>query len=52
MIKTRQIDPRIKEYGLTKYQEYRIWFDQRLDDAIKAAESRQRDLENNSIQSE
>ncbi|XP_029178943.1 dynamin-like 120 kDa protein, mitochondrial isoform X5 [Nylanderia fulva] len=47
-----EIDPRIKEFGLTKYQEYRMWFDQRLDDAIKAAESRQKDYqENNSIQS-
>ncbi|XP_070157712.1 dynamin-like GTPase OPA1, mitochondrial isoform X6 [Polyergus mexicanus] len=46
-----EIDPRIKEFGLAKYQEYRMWFDQRLDDAIKAAESRQKDYQkNNSIQ--
>ncbi|XP_011259398.1 dynamin-like 120 kDa protein, mitochondrial isoform X2 [Camponotus floridanus] len=47
-----EIDPRIKEFGLTKYREYRMWFDQRLDNAIKAAENRQKDYqENNSIQS-
>ncbi|XP_050454583.1 dynamin-like 120 kDa protein, mitochondrial isoform X5 [Cataglyphis hispanica] len=47
-----EIDPRIKEFGLAKYREYRMWFDQRLDDAIKAAESRQKDYqENNSMQS-
>ncbi|KAL6430886.1 hypothetical protein ACFW04_006997 [Cataglyphis niger] len=47
-----EIDPRIKEFGLAKYREYRMWFDQRLDDAIKAAESRQNDYqENNSMQS-
>ncbi|XP_019696610.1 dynamin-like 120 kDa protein, mitochondrial isoform X3 [Harpegnathos saltator] len=46
-----EIDPRIKEYGQAKYEEYRVWFNQRLDDAIKAAEIHQRDLENNSIQS-
>ncbi|KAL6430885.1 hypothetical protein ACFW04_006997 [Cataglyphis niger] len=46
-----EIDPRIKEFGLAKYREYRMWFDQRLDDAIKAAESRQNDYqENNSMQ--
>ncbi|XP_011138217.1 dynamin-like 120 kDa protein, mitochondrial isoform X2 [Harpegnathos saltator] len=45
-----EIDPRIKEYGQAKYEEYRVWFNQRLDDAIKAAEIHQRDLENNSIQ--
>ncbi|KAG7212237.1 hypothetical protein KM043_012568 [Ampulex compressa] len=32
------IDPRIKQLGEAKYQEYRTWFNQRLDDAIKAAE--------------
>lgn len=48
-----QTDPRIKQFGVTKYQEYRTWFDQRLDDAIKAAESRQNSYEeNSSIQSE
>ncbi|XP_018374150.1 PREDICTED: dynamin-like 120 kDa protein, mitochondrial isoform X3 [Trachymyrmex cornetzi] len=48
-----EIDPRIKEFGVTKYQEYRTWFDQRLDDAIKAAESHQNSYqENNSIQTE
>ncbi|XP_018309505.1 dynamin-like 120 kDa protein, mitochondrial isoform X2 [Mycetomoellerius zeteki] len=47
-----EIDPRIKEFGVTKYQEYRTWFDQRLDDAIKATESHQNSYqENNSIQS-
>ncbi|XP_012226565.1 dynamin-like GTPase OPA1, mitochondrial isoform X4 [Linepithema humile] len=47
-----EIDPRIKEFGLSKYREYRVWFDQRLDDAIKAAENRQKDYQDsNSIQS-
>ncbi|KMQ99191.1 dynamin-like mitochondrial protein [Lasius niger] len=47
-----EIDPRIKEFGLAKYREYRMWFDQRLDDAIKAAENHKKDYqENNSIQS-
>lgn len=46
-------DPRIKELGLAKYREYRVWFDQRLDDAIKAADNRQKDYQDsNSIQSE
>ncbi|XP_046420696.1 dynamin-like GTPase OPA1, mitochondrial isoform X1 [Neodiprion pinetum] len=35
-----EIDPRIKELGESKYREYKDWFNQRLDDAIKAAESR------------
>ncbi|XP_008217592.1 dynamin-like 120 kDa protein, mitochondrial isoform X1 [Nasonia vitripennis] len=35
-----EIDPRIKELGEAKYREYRKWFNERLDDAIKAAESR------------
>lgn len=48
-----QTDPRIKEFGVNKYREYRTWFDQRLDDAIKAAENHQNSYqENNSIQSE
>ncbi|XP_015430429.1 PREDICTED: dynamin-like 120 kDa protein, mitochondrial isoform X2 [Dufourea novaeangliae] len=33
-----EIDPRIKQFGEAKYKEYRQWFNQRLDDAIKAAE--------------
>ncbi|XP_076625718.1 opa1 mitochondrial dynamin like GTPase isoform X2 [Colletes latitarsis] len=33
-----EIDPRLKQYGEIKYREYKHWFDQRLDDAIKAAE--------------
>ncbi|CAL7942119.1 unnamed protein product [Xylocopa violacea] len=32
------LDPRIKQLGEAKYREYREWFDQRLDDAIRAAE--------------
>ncbi|XP_078044320.1 opa1 mitochondrial dynamin like GTPase isoform X2 [Augochlora pura] len=32
-----EIDPRIKQYGEAKYREYRNWFNQRLDDAIQAA---------------
>ncbi|XP_015586682.1 dynamin-like 120 kDa protein, mitochondrial isoform X2 [Cephus cinctus] len=38
-----EIDPRIKELGEAKYREYKIWFDQRLDDAIKAADNRKGD---------
>ncbi|XP_047351341.1 dynamin-like 120 kDa protein, mitochondrial isoform X2 [Vespa velutina] len=34
------IDPRIKELGEAKYHEYRRWFDQRLENAVKAAEER------------
>ncbi|XP_076245617.1 opa1 mitochondrial dynamin like GTPase isoform X2 [Calliopsis andreniformis] len=33
-----EIDPRVKQFGEAKYREYREWFNQRLDDAIKAAE--------------
>ncbi|XP_050492847.1 dynamin-like 120 kDa protein, mitochondrial isoform X7 [Bombus huntii] len=33
-----EIDPRIKQFGEAKYKEYKEWFNQRLDDAIKAAE--------------
>ncbi|XP_033222925.1 dynamin-like 120 kDa protein, mitochondrial isoform X1 [Belonocnema kinseyi] len=40
------IDPRLKELGEAKYREYKRWFDQRLDNAIKAAESRQYDVQN------
>lgn len=36
-----QTDPRIKEFGEAKYRQYREWFNQRLDDAIKAAEVNQ-----------
>ncbi|XP_020283236.1 dynamin-like 120 kDa protein, mitochondrial isoform X5 [Pseudomyrmex gracilis] len=43
-----EIDPRIKEFGLAKYQEYKTWFDRRLDDAIKAAESNQKEYQENS----
>lgn len=35
-----QTDPRIKELGEAKYHEYRKWFDQRLENAVKAAEER------------
>ncbi|XP_076652517.1 opa1 mitochondrial dynamin like GTPase isoform X2 [Halictus rubicundus] len=38
-----EIDPRIKQFGEAKYNEYRNWFNQRLDDAIQAAN----DTENN-----
>ncbi|XP_058808186.1 dynamin-like 120 kDa protein, mitochondrial isoform X2 [Phymastichus coffea] len=34
-----EIDPHFKELGEAKYKEYTIWFNQRLDDAIKAAET-------------
>ncbi|XP_011633956.1 dynamin-like 120 kDa protein, mitochondrial isoform X2 [Pogonomyrmex barbatus] len=46
-----EIDPRIREFGLSKYQEYRNWFDQRLDNAIKAAESHQDNYQENNSQS-
>ena len=52
-LKILRLDRRIKELGEAKYQQYRIWFQQRLDNAIKAAESRRVDVENdNSSQSE
>lgn len=45
-------DPRIKELGEAKYREYRMWFNQRLDDAIKAAETgKTSDSYNNQINS-
>ncbi|XP_025073550.1 dynamin-like 120 kDa protein, mitochondrial isoform X5 [Pogonomyrmex barbatus] len=47
-----EIDPRIREFGLSKYQEYRNWFDQRLDNAIKAAESHQDNYQENNSQTD
>ncbi|XP_034942377.1 dynamin-like 120 kDa protein, mitochondrial isoform X2 [Chelonus insularis] len=41
-----EIDPRIKEYGESKYKEYREWFNQRLEDAIRAAETHKLEKEN------
>lgn len=35
------IDPRIKALSDSKYKEFRSWFDQRLDDAIAAAEAQE-----------
>lgn len=32
------VDPRIKALTEAKYTQFRSWFDQRLDDAIAAAE--------------
>lgn len=32
-------DPRLKTLSDSKYKEFRNWFDQRLDDAIAAAEA-------------
>lgn len=32
------VDPRLKELGEKKITEWRQWFDNRLDDAIEAAE--------------
>ena len=32
------IDPRLKELGEAKYLQYKQWFEQRLEDAIQAAE--------------
>lgn len=34
-------DPRLKALSETKYKEFRNWFDQRLDDAIAAAEAQE-----------
>ncbi|XP_066601642.1 dynamin-like GTPase OPA1, mitochondrial isoform X2 [Prorops nasuta] len=34
-----EIDPRLKEIGEAKYLEYKAWFNQRLQDAIRAAET-------------
>ncbi|XP_023245178.1 dynamin-like 120 kDa protein, mitochondrial isoform X2 [Copidosoma floridanum] len=42
-----ELDPRIKEIGEAKYKEYTLWFNQRLDDAIKAAQSNKNDDYNN-----
>lgn len=36
-----QTDPRIKKFADAKYREFKTQFDQRLDDAIKAAEDSQ-----------
>lgn len=33
------LDPRIKQLSEAKYNEFRSWFDKRLDDAIAAAEA-------------
>ncbi len=30
-----EMDPKLKEAGWEKYAEFKIWFDQRLDAAIK-----------------
>ncbi|CAG5104082.1 Similar to OPA1: Dynamin-like 120 kDa protein [Cotesia congregata] len=35
-----ELDPRIKEYGEAKFNEYKSWLSQRLDDAIQVAEIR------------
>lgn len=32
------LDPRLKELGEEKMNEWRLWFDNRLDNAIEAAE--------------
>ncbi|XP_018574590.1 dynamin-like 120 kDa protein, mitochondrial isoform X2 [Anoplophora glabripennis] len=34
-----ELDPRIKAFSESKYNEFKNWFDQRLDDAIAAAET-------------
>ncbi|XP_015108730.1 dynamin-like 120 kDa protein, mitochondrial isoform X1 [Diachasma alloeum] len=41
-----EIDPRIKEYSEAKYREYKYWFNQRLEDAIKAAETQRLEEQN------
>merc|ERR1719494_562426 len=40
-----EMDPALKSLGWDKYQEFRVWFDKRLDSAIQAAidEGRQAD---------
>lgn len=35
------LDPRLKLLSESKYKEFRSWFDQRLDDAIAAAEAQE-----------
>ncbi|XP_043257590.1 dynamin-like 120 kDa protein, mitochondrial isoform X4 [Colletes gigas] len=40
-----EIDPALKQYGEIKYRQYKQWFDQRLNDAIKAAEIDQNESE-------
>jgi hypothetical protein len=34
-----EMDPKLKEAGWEKYAEFKIWFDQRLDAAIKKVKS-------------
>lgn len=38
MFKLFYKDPRLKALSEAKYKQFRTWFDQRLDDAIAAAE--------------
>nr|CAD7587495.1 unnamed protein product [Timema genevievae] len=38
-----ELDPRLKALGMEKYQNFRGWFDRRLDDAIRAAETSELD---------
>ncbi|KAJ8951088.1 hypothetical protein NQ318_003786 [Aromia moschata] len=40
--KNIDLDPRIKALSESKYKEFRGWFDQRLDDAIAAAEAQEK----------
>ena len=40
------LDPRLKSLSEAKFNEFRSWFDQRLDDAIAAAEKAEK-LEKN-----
>nr|XP_022908006.1 dynamin-like 120 kDa protein, mitochondrial isoform X1 [Onthophagus taurus] len=41
-----EIDPRLKALTEAKYQQFRNWFDQRLDDAIAAAEQTENNHQN------
>ncbi|XP_012270913.1 dynamin-like 120 kDa protein, mitochondrial isoform X2 [Orussus abietinus] len=41
-----EIDPRVKELSEAKYNEYKEWFNQRLDNAIQAANNRRSESQN------
>ncbi|XP_050306914.1 dynamin-like 120 kDa protein, mitochondrial isoform X2 [Anthonomus grandis grandis] len=44
-----EIDPRIKALSEAKYTQFRSWFDQRLDDAISAAEKVEQNGKNSDV---
>ena len=43
-----EMDPALKSLGWDKYQEFRVWFDKRLDSAIQAAIDEERQAEESS----